>query len=77
MVTAEVAGAVAGAVVVDVVAVVELVDAVAVVVAGALEEQTGKSKLWWKFYEINLTIFSSSYSISIGGGGANKKKTFD
>ena len=73
MVTVEVAGAV-----VDVVAVVELVDVVAVVVAGALEEEIGKSKFWWKFYEINLTIFSS-YSISIGSGGtgANKKKTFD
>ena len=73
MVTVEVAGAV-----VDVVAVVELVDVVAVVVAGALEEEIGKSKFWWKFYEINLTIFSS-YSISIGSGGtgANKRKTFD
>lgn len=48
VVTVEVAGAV-----VDVVAVVELVDVVAVVVAGALEEEIGKSKFWWKFYEIN------------------------
>ena len=70
--TVEVAGAVVDEV--DVVAVV-----VAEVVAGALEELIGKSKFWWKCYETNLTIYSSSYSISIGSGGtgANKKKTFD
>ena len=80
MVTVEVAGAVVEVVDVEVAgAVVEVVDEVAVGVAGAMEEQIGKSKFWWKFYEINLTIFPPSYSISIGSGGtgANKKKTFD
>ena len=52
MVTVEVAGAV-----VDVVAVVELVDVVAVVVAGALEEEIGKSTFWWKFYEKTKLFF--------------------